>query len=352
MITVIVKDKNGDNLTEINNISNAEIRQAINTETISNFIIDSKNNVALFETFKESNRFEFWEGPNLLHEGFYDGIETNPDTITVLISNVSLFRKKKVLEDKNYSAGTLICDILQEILDEINGRDDTGYVLECSTTQTIGEVVDYALGTDYVEILEDLAKSGFEFKIEQGKIFFQETIGIDRTQDNDDYFEFYYNQKSPEGNNVQNIDTNLPSNVFNSITAKKSGSSSSVTVIDQDSIDEFGRLEDVISVNGDLTKAAEEELAKTKDPTKDITIIPLLENILSVGVADLCRAELISVNDLINYNGDVKILEKNITFGESTTYQLNISSTGNKVLNFIQTFSKMQKNINKLLIQS
>jgi len=347
-----IKTKTKDNvyLWDITDIFEASIVQVVNTNSVSSFKISIDNNEATPEFLKEWNRYEFYSDDWLkLHEGFFAWIDASLDILTIQVSDNGLWKKKVFTVDKNYTTGQSIRAILQELLDEINASEDTGYVLESTITYTLTSDTKYSAGTTFLSILQDLVKWGFEFITRDWKLEFNETIGTDRTQDNEHYYQLYYNKLNPTGNNIEKIKTLIPNNIYNVITAKSSDGL--ITVEDAGSILEYWRKEKVINVDGDLTASANDELEKTKDITKDIEITPVLSVFNELNIWDLADSDIKTQNILINFSWSVKILEKRMSFWEKTSYTFKVSTTGAKVLSFIEKISWMEQNINKLLIK-
>jgi hypothetical protein len=345
---IVVKDRLGNLIEEIENISTGDFVKTISENSNSSFQIDVNNRSFNADVMKESNRFFAYESGEIVYTGFFNGFQSSNDQVTVSLSDQGIWSKKIILADKTFTVGTTISEIVTNIFDEINSLQDTGITLDCIATSTITDEKKYSAGVSFLSILKDLALSGYEFTTHNDVLTFKESVGIDRTQDNSDYFEAYYNKFSPQGNNVKEIESILPSNVYNVIIAKNLDGVSH-TETDSASIDAYGRSEKFISVDGDLQTVAETELEKSKNPTNQINISPVLENFNDLSLGDLILADITTTNDLLNYRGDAKILEKRFTLGEQNEFIVKASSTGRQIDTFLQRINKIEKNLNKLL---
>lgn len=138
-------------------------------------------------------------GEKTIFDGVIRSIGAISNTINITLNDFNfLLKKKKLYSDKTYT-NVSIGTILYEILSEINARYDTGISLQTTETTPISK--EYKANISLLDVLSDLAESGYEFDVVDMKLLFAQTIGEDKTT-GPDFVEFRHNISIPNENSV------------------------------------------------------------------------------------------------------------------------------------------------------
>lgn len=220
-----------------------------------------------------------------------------------------------------YSGTQALNTRLQAIMDEINGRYDTGITLSCSVTDSVQ--LAYNKGESVLSILKKLTAK-YDFTIIDKVLYVGEFVGIDRTVSGANYFEFKRDYLEPNDRNV--VDFAVIRNAderANAIQGK-----TAVFQEDAPSIAEYGRIEDTLT-NSDRNEAVEiaEQLQTRKDGLIKVTIEPSVQDFAFADVGDILDVSLDAGNELGRYSDIAKVYEKRIEFGELVKIRVKLSET-------------------------
>ena len=352
MIIEIYNNSGDTLLAEFSKIISANVSEKLNNSISWNFEIPeneasiSETNLQEYNIVKISNIS--WE----IFQGYIVWLEVKPWTVKVLINDQnSIWNKKLVYTEKNYTSWTWINTILSEILTEINSRYDTGYVLDTDVTDTISWDLNFSKWEKFINVLKTLSDLWYEYITRNWKLEFKTAIWENKTNpSNSNYFKYEYNTKSPLNNNVDNIRAILNwKNISNALIWKSWIDYSEQE--DATSISNFWRLEESVFSDGDISTFTAEKLSQSKSSVKELTITPQVKSYNEHWIWDLLDCEIIWENNLIDYSGTVKVLEKKYSISEWENIEYKISPVKTITRTFIKQFSDLQNEVHKILLK-
>ncbi|HNG97712.1 MAG TPA: hypothetical protein PLW93_05560, partial [Candidatus Absconditabacterales bacterium] len=261
----------------------------------------------------------------LMIEGYIRGVEATLKNTVIKIEDYLSFLDDKLLYTAiNFNGQVDV--LLQTILDQINAREDTGIILECNVTDTISK--QYAKGDSVLSVLKDLRENNYEFVIRNGVLIFKTTIGTDRTLINQDYREFMRDVNSPLDRTIRDAKMVMDIKQMCNCGMGKNGSSYA-TYEDIGSINEYGRIERCFTNNGNITQATQNYVNERNDSIREFDISPNVADFFYCDLGDIVRVYINSGNDLMFYDGTLKVIEKSYTAGEMGKITFKLSQ--NKV---------------------
>lgn len=340
MFIVYIKNPFWEKITQIFNISSLRIKQKLNDISFASFELFISDKNANYENFQEFNKVEIYKQENnqekLLFSWVVKNIEANLEKIKVSLNDdVFLLKKKKIYWDTNY-VNTSIKDILSDILSKINTRNDSGIVLDCQITETVSK--EYKNWKDFLEVLKDLAKNGYEFTVKDWTLIFTNSIGKDKTTWSD-FVEFLFDKDNIESNNIGSAKSLYDSsNIANAIIVKDSWNTEDTT-----SIETYWRIEEFFS-----SWEKNSILNERKNSIRELEINPSNNDFFIADIWDLVNVYINTGSDLLFHNGHLKIIEKELVSWELNKVNIKLSSWNIKSLQIVEKIAEMDGKIKNL----
>lgn len=204
-----------------------------------------------YENLKEFTRVRVAVIENNTEQTLFDGVVrktagTGKGIRVILNDYLYVLKKKKLYSNKTYT-GVAISTILAEILGEINARYASGITLSTSVTAIVD--AKYKDFTSYFDIVQDLAKGGYEFSVSGKVLTFATRIGTDHSVD-PDLVEFRSDVAIPQEINIVDYEISRDSENFANAVTSLPTDTVPVTVTDASSIAEYGRIEEAYTTDG------------------------------------------------------------------------------------------------------
>ncbi len=255
-----------------------------------------------------------------------------------------LLKKKKLYTDKTYT-GIAVNVILGEILDEINARYNSGISLSSDVTTLIN--AQYKAFISYFDVLKDLAEGGYEFSMTDKVLTFTQKIGIDRTAD-PNYVQFKHDITVPQEINISDYSIRRDSENFsNAPTATSSGTNTTLT--DPGSIIEYGRIEEVYAVDGNVEEAAQANLDNRSQSVSEVSVTPATNDFFIADIGDTVDVFISGETDMHFFSGDMRVIEKGLRYS-GATQEVDIQLSVNKVFTptLLDTIKNLRERVKKL----
>lgn len=340
MFIVYIHNPFWELITQIFNISNLKINKKLNDISSASFEIPTKDKNCTYNNFMEFNKisiFISWDNEEkLLFSWVVRDVDPDLEKTKIDLSDdLFLLRKKKLYSDKNY-VNISIKNILTEILGEINSRKDTWIILNCDIEELVS--VEYKDGKNFLDILKDLSQKWYEFNLENNVLIFQKTIGADKTTWSK-FIEILYDIDNMQSNTI--ISASMPysaDNIVNAVTVKGNWSSEDAT-----SMNTFTRIEEQFtSWDKDVI------LSERKDSVKELSITPSTNDFFLANIWDLVKVYINSWSDLLFYDWNLKIIEKEFVSWDLNRVKIKLSTGKIKTLWLPEKLSEMNSRINNL----
>lgn len=343
MFIVHINNPFWEKITQIFNISNLRIVEKINNISTASFEISISDENANYNNFKEFNKISIYKQENslekLLFSWIIKSVESNLEIVKIvkieLNDDLFLLKKKILYTDKNY-INISIHNILSEILSETNSRKDTWIILNCDISELVSK--EYKIWKTFLDILKDLVQNWYEFKLENNILTFKETIWKDKTTWNE-FVEFLFDKDNIESKTIETAKFLYNSdNISNGIIVKDSWNKEDLT-----SINSFWRIEEYFS-SGDKHIILNER----KESIKELEITPNANNFFIADIWDLVKVYINSWSDLLFYDGNLKIIEKEFISWDLNKVNIKLSKWKIKSLNIIEKISEIDSKVNNL----
>ena len=329
MIIGYIYDRQKTLIWQIFNVFAFECTLKLNDISVWELTIRNENMNNILNIIKENNRIKVVDNSDgqerLMIEGYIRGVEATLKNTVIKIEDYLSFLDDKLLYTAiNFNGQVDV--LLQTILDQINAREDTGIILECNVTDTISK--QYAKGDSVLSVLKDLRENNYEFVIRNWVLIFKTTIWTDRTLINQDYREFMRDVNSPLDRTIRDAKMVMDIKQMCNCGMWKNGSSYA-TYEDIGSINEYWRIERCFTNNGNITQATQNYVNERNDSIREFDISPNVADFFYCDLGDIVRVYINSWNDLMFYDGTLKVIEKSYTAWEMGKITFKLSQ--NKV---------------------
>ena len=218
----------------------------------------------------------------IVFDGYITNINDSALSTHVICSDrMMLLEQRMLLADTPYNTG--LSSILSNLFSVMNGIENTG--LSVSSTITTTTTKDYSAGQKIFDILKDLSNGWYQFGISWDTVYLDTFIWVDRSTWSD-RVEFIYVYNQARARTIEDFSFSSDvRNIKNAIYGKNTGGSV-LSSTDSTSISAYGRQEEFISVNGDVTSETSKYLAEHKDDTIEISISPSSRDFSLANVGD------------------------------------------------------------------
>lgn len=340
MYNVYIYDKNWNILTQIPEITKLEINFKINDLSSANF--DIENNYVNYDYFQEFNLVKInkkiWISEE--KEMFFwvvRWVKTSLKWTTIYLNDkLFLLKKKKLYIDKSYTNQS-IYSILSDLVTHVNSRDSWFLTLNTNITTIIPEKI-YRKGESLLNIITDLAWDIYEFNFIWNTLNFLESIWIDRSSWWDIVL-LEFDKDSFESRNILNIEWSYDSdNIANAVNSAEDWE-----IEDSISITKYWRQEEYFSswLKADL-------LSQRKDSINELDIEPMINDFFLCNVWDIIKVQTNTWNLLLDFNWNIKVIEKRFTSWSIDKVKFKINKWKVKSLDLFETIWDLRNRIWKL----
>lgn len=322
---------------KLNDISTGEL--SISNESLQDALILLKENNRIKVTLGNDDGTE-----QELISWYIRGIEASLTTTVIKIEDLTSMFDDKIIYSQISFTGT-ITQLLQNILDGLNQRENIGITLSCDVTEVMSK--EYPRGETIGNILKDLRQNTYEYCVKSDILYFQTTIGIDRSLIWNDYRELVWDLNSPLDRSIR--DAKLVMDIKQMCNACL-GKDDTNLIIAEDiaSIGEFGRIERSISNNGNIQEAVNNYIQERKDSIKEFDIAPNISDFFFCDVGDMVRVYINSGNDIMFYDWPLKVIEKSYTAWEMPKVTFKLAKNKVKTIELNEKIKEINRRVQKL----
>lgn len=351
MLIAYIYDQTDSIVAQFFSVSDFQCRTVLHDIGTASFTLDPTESWISYAYLKEFTRCKIAYAENGVESILFDGVIRKTvsiqDGIQVTLNDfLYLLKKKKVYGEKLYS-WIPVNTILSGILWEINARYNSRISLDTTESWVISKT--YKNLTSYFDALRDLALSGYEFLIKNKIIYFAQKVWVDRTVD-PNFVEFRSDILVPSEINISEYSILRDAeNLSNWPTA--SDGTNWYTSSDSASISNFGRIEEIYSVDGDVSNASTKILSERKDGVSEISVTPTVEDFSVVDIGDTVKIYINGGNDMQFYDGSMRVIEKSLRFsGAIQTIMVGLSVNKVSTPTLLDTIKTLNERVKKIEI--
>lgn len=347
MRVTYLNDKDGNPLTQLFDVVDYDVGLRMNNRSEATVKISSNEDISISD-IQYMNEVIINDESDWVKEvirGVIYGRSIEWDTIEIYIRSYEYLLQRKVTATTS-SYNDTVHNIVNTLLTEINGREDTGITLDCGVTDVIN--VDAQKWQSIFSILENIASKGYEFIIKNKVLYVKEDIGIDRSVTGDDYFQFKIDYNDASDRNVVDAKMKGDANsIANAIFGKSTWWSTDAT-----SISTYGRLEDIVATaDGWESSLVASEVQRRKDGVTEIDLQTQLTDFFFADVGDTLDCYIDRWNGILYYDGTVKLTEKRIKYDKMKDIRVTVSTKNFILENLLSRIQNNTKRIQRLELQ-
>lgn len=271
-----------------------------------------KNEVYLKKKNKIIIAFLTETGENIQFSGYISGVnDTELATEVTATDTLGECDERIIFTDSEYGGKTadfIIRDIFKKISDK--------WKLDFRLSDNLGnsEILHkkYTSGSTFLSILKDLAGVKNIFYIRDGVLYFGEHIGRNLTM-GENFTEFRYDFRENLGRNIANFSFSSQSkNIKNIVVAKNQGGVL-FHHINNESVQEYGRMEAVVSVDRsrEFSKFLQDYATEHGQDNVELILTPSMQDYGAVEIGDRVRVYIDRGDARAKYDGEMVVQSKN-----------------------------------------
>lgn len=349
MIIAYIYDRTGTvTLWQIQSVLEFSCTIKLNDISTADLSIANEAIPDIANKLKENNRISVYRQigtqEKLLIEGYIRGFEASLIKTTIKIEDkLSIFDDKLFYADVNYN-GT-VKGLLQSMIDGVNSREDTGITLNCDITDAIQKT--FGKGEIIGNAIKDIRQNKYEYRVVNNVLQFTNMIGIDRSVSGNNYVEFNRDYLNPNSRTIRDAKVVWDIKQMSNCAIGKNGNAIE-QYEDPDSILEFGRIERPFTSNGSVTDSVKWFVEERKDSVREYDISPLSNDFWLCDIGDLVKVYMNTGNDLMYYNGSMKVTEKSFKAWEVDTVTIKLSKWKVKTKNLADELKEIKTRVSKI----
>lgn len=327
--------------------------ELVNTGTLNFRISLADSQIDEIFEFRKAALYVIEDGTdNYLWSGYIEEIENDFGYANVKCGDEKDFlRNKIILTDKNWTA-TSVNGMLTDITSEINGRKGVNEgALTFSTDMGSTTVAkQFSAGTSLFDILNEIADAlDAEWKVQFNEIIFMHTIGTDRSISGNDYVEFVWNNESPNENNITKFKNKRVGREVATVVFGKASGGTTSTVTGDTSI--FGSIERSVSMDdGNVADQTQEYVDKHEvsqlEREFEVDVNEETAKVLHVG--DMVKVKVIHGSVLADTDTALKVIEKRMVFENKTpTTTLKLATEKKEITSMDNFLSDLNRRVKR-----
>lgn len=343
MFICYVYERSGECIAQIEDLVGIEIEHEMSDISSASISIFHDNPYANRSILKKMNkvviRQKIWSQEFEMFSGIIRGIQASLEIVKIVLNDELWILSRRLTHNAYEYRNERLEVILKRIWSDINAVAPLGLEFVCSAPDLVPKK-SYGKKTTLLSILKDWKEKGYEFRLFGSKLVFWKKVGRDRTQ-GEFYKEYSYDTRTPDNNTILKASVlDDAQEIINGV-----GDENNIFSKYQESIDEYGFLEESVSLEG---KSAEDFLQEAKNGTQVFEIEGKVDNFFEVEIWDIVKVFIHRNNDLMNYDGSMEVVEKKYVWGDLPKISYKFSSAKIWRLSFIKKLQKMEERIKKL----
>ena len=333
MYIAYIYDRNKNIIGQFFQLLDVSITQTLNQQWNAQFRfrndeIDFDLNILTPYNYIKINRLFDWNVEYNVFSWVLTGLSGNLDFTTVICRTFSHLLDRRLLTEEFISANESVDTIVNKLIASINSSFPSWISVDC-WINTIVINKSYRFWQSIFSCLRDLAGQEYEFDVVYDDdlnltLKFKVMLWKDKTSW-PEYSEFRYDIADLSDANIIDIKAELDfMKIANAILAK-SGTEIAIAT-DINSINEFWRLDQVLTNNWDVDISSQQELENRKSIQIKYDITPRTAEWLyyNLQLGDRVLVYINKNNPIIDFTGTMKIIWKSLTSWDSETETIKI----------------------------
>jgi len=304
---------------------------AISEARISLYYESSLSNRNTVKKWRKVNIFLDWK---IVFSWIIKGFTAWIEKIDLVLNDYFYLLSRRLLRIDKVYTNTSIKDILTDLLSYINWIDNTNIILNCDVLDLITQT--FTRGTSFYQILQELSKNWFSYKLENNILYFSKILWLDKSAD----VYYIYNKNEPYWQNINKIELLEDIKDFANWIIDKSSDYS-----DTNSVNDIWLFESKDTNDIDKVSYITDHLI-----IWDYKIMPMVNNYFEANLWDKVWVDIISWNDILYYSWVMDVVEKRFTNWDLKKINFTLAISGIKIKDFLDDYLDLKNRISKLEI--
>lgn len=352
MYIAYIYNQSGAIIAQVEEILDIEIQKKLNDISTASFALYQSNDYCKRDFLKEYRRVkltqQIWNIEKTMFDWVIRWFDADLDKTTIKLESFEHLLSRRLLhQDFNFTSQTFDY-ILQTMLDHINWIYQTNITLDCGITDLTTK--DYKKAETFLKTLQDLAGNWYEFVVDDLVLKFKQTIWIDRTTIWDDFVEYRFDINEPDDRSIDKIKMTVDWKELASWVIWKSWSNYSI-LSDPTSIWEFWLVESSFTNSWDETNATQSYLDDHKESLSEFDVSAIANDFFEADLWDLVAVYIYVWNDLMFYDGSMKVVQKRYTWGDLPKIDFTLWKTKVQSKDILEQIVDVQSRLKTLELQ-
>lgn len=332
MYSTYIYNRQGVAIAVLDDLMSVQVSQKINQPWDASFVIAPTTpwyDMSKLIPYSTCKILKKYGGQDVeILTGLLVGVQKNADQVKVVVkSSLHLLQRLKI--SGNTYTNTTVNDVVQSLASLISSK--TGYTISytCDIVETITSK-DFRFGMSIYDVLKDLAGNRYEFDFVWNggvsyTLAFMQSIGEDKTT-GAGAIDYRYDIADLSDANMDYTCTIDFMELANTIYARSWHDTT--TQSDASSIVSYWPLEETITPSGDVVSETTKTLDEKKVLKKNYEVTPKYseKDYFLLNIGDLVAVYIYENNNLTDYTGVMKVLNKSLTAGDMESYKITIGT--------------------------
>ena len=273
------------------------------------------------------------EGEKEMLAGVIRWVEANFTQVEIIAESRRVLLEKRLVDQKQKRLNAPLEEVVRTLFDEQNRKSPLPFNVECETGSTVSlEVGEKAVLSS---VINSLIKEGVDVFLIGDTLKIGKHIWEDRTQ-GANYKEFRYDTQDPEGNTIDKAKLVIDAKeMSNKVWGQRS----------EESIARYGLLEESKSNEDEATY-----LKEHKEQVSEFNITVGEDSFYQVELGDKVKVIIKGYNELMQFNGVMKIVGKKYRSGDLPTIEYTVSTQRIPQEWVIGTIKQLSEKVNQKTI--
>ena len=273
------------------------------------------------------------EGEKEILAGVIRWVEANFTQVEIIVESRRVLLEKRLVDQKYKWSKAPLEEVVRALFEEQNRKSPLPFNVECETGSTVSlEVGEKAVLSS---VINSLIKEGVDVFLIGDTLKIGKHIWEDRTQ-GANYKEFRYDTQDPEGNTIDKAKLVIDAKeMSNKVWGQRS----------EESIARYGLLEESKSNEDEATY-----LKEHKEQVSEFNITVGEDSFYQVELGDKVKVIIKGYNELMQFNGVMKIVGKKYRSGDLPTIEYTVSTQRIPQEWVIGTIKQLSEKVNQKTI--
>ena len=290
-----------------------------------------KDLLRMWRSIRITELTEEWEKEMLA--GVIRWVEANFTQVEIIAESWRVLLEKRLVDQKQKRLNAPLEEVVRTLFEEQNRKSPLPFNIECETGSTVSlEVGEKAVLSS---VINSLIKEGVDVFLIGDTLKIGKYIWEDRTQ-GANYKEFRYDTQDPEGNTIDKAKLVIDAKeMSNKVWGQRS----------EESIARYGLLEESKSNEDEVTY-----LKEHREQVSEFNITVGEDSFYQVELGDKVKVIIKGYNELMQFNGVMKIVGKKYRSGDLPTIEYTVSTQRIPQEWVIGTIKQLSEKVNQKTI--